>query len=364
MTKLTFLSSSLLAGDRSLTNVVCHEVMHSWAGNYVTNAQWNDFWLNEGFDVYLERLVLEQVHKSEAYRHFEILNGYNDLVKTVAALLSDNAEFTKLTPDMIGTDPDDAFSKIPYEKGSLFLFFLERTIHKSTGKWAGKGKEGMHSWLKTYFTDFRARSVTCAEMKAHFLAFFANGVDSATLNSIDWQTWLFGIGMPPYNPNEDKAVDRSLVLGCEALAQRWIKDEGKGTSKDDVKGFSSKQMMYFLDCLITTKVSPNPFGCDAKTGENALLAKINELYGLNKSPNVEIGFRYVMLCLGNGHRAALTDAHHFLSQHGRGLYTKPMYHKLAQLDKSFATATFQKHKPFYHAIIRDHCSKNLGLGPA
>jgi len=40
---LTFLSASLLAGDRSLTNVVAHEITHSWSGNYVTNSSWNDF---------------------------------------------------------------------------------------------------------------------------------------------------------------------------------------------------------------------------------------------------------------------------------------------------------------------------------
>jgi leukotriene-A4 hydrolase len=54
---ITFLSASLLAGDRSLTNVVAHEITHSWAGNYTTNSNWGDFWLNEGFTVYIERMV-------------------------------------------------------------------------------------------------------------------------------------------------------------------------------------------------------------------------------------------------------------------------------------------------------------------
>lgn len=149
--QLTFLSSSLLAGDRSLTNVVCHEIMHSWAGNYVTNAQWCDFWLNEGFDVYLERQVLGEVHShGEAYRHFEILSGYNDLVKTVHSMdQGGHPQLTRLTPPLVGMDPDEAFSKIPYEKGSLFLFFLERLIHGAgSGKYKGNGKQGMRDWLK------------------------------------------------------------------------------------------------------------------------------------------------------------------------------------------------------------------------
>ena len=45
---LTFVTPTLLAGDRSLVNVVAHEIAHSWTGNLVTNATWEHFWLNEG----------------------------------------------------------------------------------------------------------------------------------------------------------------------------------------------------------------------------------------------------------------------------------------------------------------------------
>lgn len=113
--QLTFLSSSLLAGDRSLTNVVAHEIAHSWAGNWVTNSNWCDFWLNEGFCVYLERLILGEVFKSQEYRFFEMSIGYQDLKKTVADI-GETHEYTKLRLNLTGIDPDDAFSKIPYEK--------------------------------------------------------------------------------------------------------------------------------------------------------------------------------------------------------------------------------------------------------
>ena len=45
---LTFVTPTLLAGDRSLVNVVAHEIAHSWTGNLVTNDTWEHFWLNEG----------------------------------------------------------------------------------------------------------------------------------------------------------------------------------------------------------------------------------------------------------------------------------------------------------------------------
>ena len=54
----TFMSASLIPGDRSLTPTLAHEIVHSWIGNLVTNAFWKDFWLNEGFTRYIERRVL------------------------------------------------------------------------------------------------------------------------------------------------------------------------------------------------------------------------------------------------------------------------------------------------------------------
>ena len=53
--RLTFLTPTIITGDRSLTSVVVHELAHSWTGNLVTNATWEDFWLNEGWTVYAER---------------------------------------------------------------------------------------------------------------------------------------------------------------------------------------------------------------------------------------------------------------------------------------------------------------------
>ncbi len=74
------------------------------------------------------------------------------------------------------------------------------------------------------------------------------------------------------------------------------------------------------------------------------------------------GALVVWWCGGVVCSPALEPVSHFLSQHGRGLYTKPLYHKLAAMDKAFACTTYQKHKSFYHAIIRHYCSKSLGLG--
>ena len=55
---LTFATPTLLTHDKSLANVIAHEISHSWTGNLVTNTNFEHFWLNEGFTVFLERKIL------------------------------------------------------------------------------------------------------------------------------------------------------------------------------------------------------------------------------------------------------------------------------------------------------------------
>lgn len=59
---LTFVTPCLLAGDRSLADVIIHEISHSWFGNLVTNASWGEFWLNEGFTMYAQRRISTEVY--------------------------------------------------------------------------------------------------------------------------------------------------------------------------------------------------------------------------------------------------------------------------------------------------------------
>jgi leukotriene-A4 hydrolase len=169
------------------------------------------------------------------------------LIKTIAGL-ADVPEYTKLRPCLTGEDPDDSFSKVPYEKGSLFLLYLEQLV-------GGAGQ--MKAWLKTYFSEFRTRAVDTEMMRAHFENFFAA---SASLGSIDWDAWLYGVGLPPWDPTP--ILDLSLAAPCDALARRWLESTMSGHvdsvdafSETDISTFSSKQKMYFLDILLTSERS-------------------------------------------------------------------------------------------------------------
>lgn len=337
--QLTFLSSSLLAGDRSLVNVVAHEIAHSWAGNWVTNSNWNDFWLNEGFCVYLERLILGEVFKSQEYRFFEMSIGYQDLKKTVADI-GPSHEYTELRPNLIGVDPDDAFSKIPYEKGSLFLFYLETVVG---------GSQPMLDFLHTYYTKYEGKTVTTEVFKEEFLAYFTAKCGENQLAKVDWEAWLYAPGLPSWDPTE--LLQTSIGAECQALADKWLKHGGEGATKDDLKGMRSKQIMFFLDLIFA-----------ATPLDHALIEKLNSTYGLMESGNVEIAYRYFMTCLRSQDKNVFDAVATFLSQHGRGLYVRPLYRALAELDRDYAYSVFKQNRSRYHGIIQNAFDKFFEQG--
>ena len=105
---LTFLTPSLITGDRSLASVVAHEISHSWTGNLVANENWADFWINEGFTVFLERKIIENFKDLEMAK-LDAMVCYSSFSDDVYAF-DESRSFTSLRPELLGKNPDDAFN--------------------------------------------------------------------------------------------------------------------------------------------------------------------------------------------------------------------------------------------------------------
>src|SRR5690606_14174958 len=146
--RLTFATPTILAGDRSLVSLIAHELAHSWSGNLVTNATWEDFWLNEGFTTYIENRIMEQIYGKDHADMLKVLD-FQTLQDTLAALKT-TPNFQKLHPDLKGVNPDDYFSTVPYEKGASLLRLFEAQF----------GRRRLDAWLKGYFSRYAFRSLT------------------------------------------------------------------------------------------------------------------------------------------------------------------------------------------------------------
>jgi len=181
---LTFVTPTLISGDRSNADVIAHELSHSWSGNLVTNRTWEHFWLNEGITVYAERMIYGKLY-GEPMRHFKATTGWKDLRDSVERY-GENDAFTAMIPCLKGVDPDDAFSSVPYEKGFNFLFYLETLVG---------GIANFQPFIKAYLEKFKFGCVTSDEFRQFFLSYFQSKCNSSALESIDWEAWFYKPGL-------------------------------------------------------------------------------------------------------------------------------------------------------------------------
>lgn len=335
----TFISASLIAGDRSLTTTLAHEIVHSWTGNLVTNAYWKDFWLNEGFTRYNERRILGKLFGT-AFRSLVMMVGYGDLVKSIEMLTkSGTPELTCLDPSIDHIDPDQAFSRVPYEKGSLFLFHLEQVVG---------GEEKMTNWMRAYVEAYRGQSIETSDFQEHFKNFFK---DTPGVDKIDWNHWINGTGLPDFNL--EAACDQSLLRRSRELADSWLAG-GDGCTSTDIEGMKAQQIMLLLDHLIDAANSGKPPSKEA-------LASMEDKYKLSATRNVEVSFRWCVLCCKGHWEGGLAPTQAFLALHGRGIYVKPLYIAFHEFMPDQAQETFLKHRGFYMAPIARNVASFLGV---
>ena len=332
---LTFVTPTLLTGDKSNTWVIAHEITHSWTGNLITNSNWEHFWLNEGFTVFIERKIAGRLD-GDPVRHFNTLLKWHELEECVNEEFSPDHEFTKLVPNLIGVDPDDAFCRVPYEKGSTFLWYLEELVG---------GPSKFEPFLKSYFTTFAHKSLDTAQFRDYFLTYYK---DTAAVTSIDWATWLHSPGMPPYKPS----LDTSMAAACWSLADKWVFWDQHAVSDCDIdiSSLSPPQVQEFLSTLIQKpKLKPDT------------VAKMDELYQFSSSSNCNILYGFLRLGLKCRWEPAVELSLRFLGTMGRLHYTKPLYRELARWPekKPVAAKFFNDHKHLLMSAVVDAVSKDL-----
>ncbi|HZL56421.1 MAG TPA: M1 family metallopeptidase, partial [Bryobacteraceae bacterium] len=309
---LTFATPTVIAGDKSLVSLVAHELAHSWSGNLVTNATWSDFWLNEGFTVYIERRILEEIY-GRRREEMEAALGYQDLLDELKA---NPARDQILNINLDGRDPDEGMTDIPYEKGALFLLEVERTF----------GRDKLDAYLKSYFDRFAFHSITTKEsldyMRTHLFS-----LDPAAAAKIPVNQWIYQPGLPAGAPQPSSeafaAADRQIAA--------W-----KTGEPIDTANWSTQEWLHFLRGL--------PERLDATRMKN-----LDAQFHLTASANSEILDQWLLMAVRNRYAAANARLEEFLTTVGRRKYVKPLY---AAMDPKQAMAIYAKARPMYHSVTQ------------
>ena len=318
--RLTFATPTILAGDKSLVAVIAHEMAHSWAGNLVTNATWNDFWLNEGFSVYVERRIIEEIYGKQR-AEMEASLGLAELREEIAKL---EHKDELLQGGCNQGDPDDCITKTPYEKGALFLLQLEKAFGRAT----------FDQFLREYFDHFAFQSITTDD----FIEFLKQNLlrrHPTLAESVPIHEWFNEPGIPSSAFVPSSPAFKTI----EADARAWL-EGSKPVAELSLSSWTVHELLHFLTYL-------------PKDLEQRKLAELDAQFRLSLCHNTEILHQWLLLAIRAGYSPATQRLEEFLVSVGREKLIKPLYEELIKSEsgKTLARAIYQRARPGYHPVV-------------
>lgn len=325
--RLSFITPTIIAGDRSLVGLIAHELAHSWSGNLVSNATWRDLWLNEGFTTYVENRLMEAVFGERRARMEAVLN-YQSLVEEMDEL---EPEEEILAVDLEGEHADKVFTDIPYDKGMLFLMWLEEAF----------GRDRFDAFLRDYFDHFAFQSITTSQFVDYLESALLEGGDPpVTMAQV--REWIYEPGLPEYAviPRSD-AFDR-----VDRQRKAWLDGELTldGLPSED---WTVHEWLHFLDNL-------------PETMSEDRLAALDEAFGLTEHGNNMVVRSWLKMAVRNRYEPAYTRLESYLENIGRTYLVEPLYEALmASEQEELARRIYGEAKSGYHPITRAAIEKVL-----
>jgi len=315
---LTFLTPGVIAGDRSLTSLLAHELGHSWSGNLVTNATWDDIWLNEGFTTYVEHRIGEAIFGKKEFEMQNVITR-KELIDNIAEFGDTNPD-TRLKVTLTGRNPDDGLSLIPYVKGYAFLRVIENAV----------GREKFDVFIKNYFDAYAFKSITTED----FVKYLKENLikdDKALADKIKLDDWIYKPGIPsnitPVSSADFDAIDK--------IQNSWRITGVKGLSQ---KITTTTEKQHFIDHLPT----------DIATKE---LEAIDKEFNFTKGGNFIIKRQWFVIAIRNKYTPAYPAIEQFLVSISRTGSVMMLYKEMAKTPegKVWAKQIFDKAKSGYHA---------------
>ncbi len=331
--RLTFLTPTAIAGDKSLVSLIAHELAHSWSGNLVTNLTWQHFWLNEGFTTYVENRIIESVYGADT----ALMQREVDETELRAEMAPMPAYLTALEPEARGDDPDAVFSSVPYQKGAWFLRTLEARV----------GRDAFDRFLRDWFDDHAFGSVTTADFVAYLKGQLL-GSHPGALSDAELEQWLHQPGLP----GAARSSHSDRLAAVDAARKRWQAGQIP-VAELPAKSWNTIEWLHFLNAL-----------GDGTTAEQ--MAALDAAFRISDSGNSEIAFRWYMAGIKADYAPIRAPLEQFLVQVGRRKFIKPLFEELARTppNKAWAEAIYARARPGYHPVTQAAVDAVLGRAPS
>lgn len=317
--KLSHITPTVIAGDRSLDSLIAHELAHSWSGNLVTNALWQDAWLNEGFTSYIESRIIEAIYDQDRMM-MEATLIYQALLDEMQTLTQDQQKLVNPTPS---ADPDDFFSGVAYDKGRFFLEWMEHQV----------GREVFDQFLNQYFNHFAFQSIKTSD----FLSFLRQHLlqehgDKISINQVN--TWLYQAGLPdfftPPTTSRFKLIDQQV--------EAWTAGQ-LATQKINSDHWTTQEWLHFLRAL------------PEQLSEDQML-QLDQAFDLTERQNSEVAHDWLVISIKNQYQPAYARLIDYLTHIGRVKLIKPLYEALMKQPDlhGLAINIYRKSRTGYHNI--------------
>jgi leukotriene-A4 hydrolase len=329
---LTFATPTIIAGDKSLIAVIAHELAHSWSGNLVTNATWNDVWLNEGFTTYFEKRIIEKVYGRQAYER-EVALSWDDMQAAIREAGGPGSAGTRLHLSLASHDPDDVVSGIAYEKGSAFLRTVETIV----------GRRRFDAYLRGYFDRHAFEPMTASVFLADLRANLVRG-DPALERRLMLDEWVYRPGIPA-----NAALPPAGAFAEVDSAAKAFLAGGSAESLPFRRWGTAERLRFFKDL--------------PRTLPPARLAGLDRAFGLSQSRNSEVLFAWLRLGLRSRYAPATPAAERFLLSMGRAKFVQPLFKALVEQGpegRAEAQRIYRAARPAYHPVTAAMVDKLIG----
>jgi leukotriene-A4 hydrolase len=317
--RLSFITPTAIAGDRSLTSLIAHELAHSWSGNLVTNATWRDFWLNEGFTTFLERRIVDALYGKRRLAMEESL-GVQSLEEDFGNLPESGRI---LAIDLRKLDPDnDGFSQVPYEKGFLFLRYLESKV----------GRERFDAFLREYFDRFAFQSITTADVLEFIRTRLLRG--ESEVSNAKLQEWVTQPGLPG-----DAVIPKSDALAkVDEQRDAWLAGTTPAAQLKTSE-WTTQEWLHFIDNM-PKQLTPQQ------------MAEVDKAFGFTRAGNSEIAHSWLRVAIRNHYEPAMPRLREYLVTIGRRKLIKPLYEDLMKQSwgPPVAKQIYAEARPGYHPM--------------